>query len=79
VKSENQISKPETNFTGQNPVASSGVSELGDEIYLKAVTPECFYRGSSQSLLEFPLEAYGNDGIGIHHCAASSGELIRSD
>jgi len=30
-----------------NPAASCGVSELGDEICLKAVTPECFYRGSS--------------------------------
>jgi hypothetical protein len=25
----------------------AGVSELGDEICLKGVTPECFYRGSS--------------------------------
>src|SRR3989304_5857686 len=30
-----------------NPAASCGVSELGDEICLKGVTPECFYRGSS--------------------------------
>jgi len=30
-----------------NPAASCGVSELGEEICLKGVTPECFYRGSS--------------------------------
>src|SRR3989338_3633039 len=30
-----------------NPAASCGVSELGDEICLKGVTPECFYRGST--------------------------------
>ena len=30
-----------------NPAASCGVSKLGDEICLKGVTPECFYRGSS--------------------------------
>ena len=30
-----------------NPAASCGVSELGDEISLEGVTPECFYRGSS--------------------------------
>jgi hypothetical protein len=30
-----------------NPAASCGVSELGEEICLKAVIPECFYRGST--------------------------------
>jgi hypothetical protein len=30
-----------------NAAASCGVSELGDAIRLKGVTPECFYRGSS--------------------------------
>jgi len=30
-----------------NLAASCEVSELGDEIYPKGVTPECFYRGSS--------------------------------
>jgi len=30
-----------------DPAASCGVSELDDEICLKGVTPECFYRGSS--------------------------------
>jgi hypothetical protein len=29
------------------PAANCGVSDLGDEIYLKGVTPECFDRGSS--------------------------------
>jgi hypothetical protein len=28
-----------------NPAASCGVSELGDAICLKGVTPECFYPG----------------------------------
>ena len=32
-----------------NPAASYGVSELGDEICLKGVTPEGFYRGSTSS------------------------------
>jgi hypothetical protein len=30
-----------------SPAPSFGVSELGDEICPKGVTPECFYRGSS--------------------------------
>jgi hypothetical protein len=29
----------------KNPAASSEISELGDEIRLKAVTPECFIGG----------------------------------
>ena len=32
------------------PAASCGVSETGDEICLKGVTPECFYRGSRSGL-----------------------------
>jgi hypothetical protein len=64
-----------------NPAASCGLSELGDEICLKGVTPECFYRGSTVltttlSRVEwvggpvpnppgFPLKACGNDGLRI--------------
>ena len=62
-----------------SPAASCGVSERGDEIYLKGVTPDCFYRGSTVltttlSRVEwvggpvavppgFPLKACGNDGL----------------
>ncbi len=37
-----------------NPAASCGVSELGDEICLKGVAPECFYRGSSSESAWIP-------------------------
>jgi hypothetical protein len=32
-------------------------------IYPGVVTPERFYRGSSQSLSGFPIEAFGNDRL----------------
>ena len=41
----------------RRPAASSGVSELGDDICLKAVTPECFYRGSSQNPAWIPAKS----------------------
>jgi hypothetical protein len=36
------------------PAASCGVSEELDENYPKAVTPECFYRGSSSGFAWIP-------------------------
>jgi len=45
------------------PAASCGVSEERDENYPKGVTPECFYRGSSQSFAWIPLQSCGNDGL----------------
>jgi hypothetical protein len=36
------------------PAASCGISEERDENYPKGVTPECFYRGSSQSFAWIP-------------------------
>jgi len=70
-----------------NPAASCGVSELGDEICLKGVTPECFNRGSTSSEaacgepVEPPLKACGNDGLWIGNLVngASGGESTHRD
>ncbi len=36
-----------TDRSMNKPAASCGASDLGDDVYLKCVTPECFNRGSS--------------------------------
>jgi hypothetical protein len=43
-----------------------GVSEDSNEKFCpKGVTPECLNRGSSSISPGFPIEAFGNDGLGF--------------
>jgi len=47
VRAVQNVYRAERFTSMNNAAASGGVSELGDEICLKGVTPERFYRGSS--------------------------------
>ena len=61
VKKRNRVNSnglfaARTRERNEEPIANGGVSELGDEICLKSVTPECFYRGSISELAWIPAQ-----------------------